>query len=120
MQRPPQEKLDRIPRYAYEYIEFLERQHAADIKYIAEITVDDNTSNVKVDGHSMRPDRPLPKNSGVDFYLGKSREKYRDMINVRHKRTSPDELEISSSGAGRLSVSPQSGNVIRVFLAEDS
>lgn len=62
-------------------------------------------------------DRPLPKNSQVDFYMGTSREKYRNMITVNHVRSkNGDWLRIASSDG--ISINPVAFNVIKVGVAK--
>ena len=60
-------------------------------------------------------DQGLPMDSEIDFYLGDSRQKYRNMITVQHLRTKDRKVLRVSSGGGTLVIKPGGGcNVIQV------
>lgn len=103
----------RLPQWAQRKLRNLEAQAANLQAHIDELKSSHPDSNVKV-SPGIRDDYGLPPDSEIDFYLGDSREKWRDMITVQHLRTK-DRKVLRISGNGQLVLLPSGGcNMIEI------
>jgi hypothetical protein len=109
--------VSKLPKWAQDHIRHLEmtiQRHEERINELSSIFPD---TNVKVTQHHIYPDVTLPPDSSVDFYMGESRERYRDMLTVKHDSNCPGWLDLHGSN-GRLIVAASSSNSFRVRIAD--
>jgi hypothetical protein len=104
----------KLPIWAQTQILTLEGQVRELKAHIERLEKEAPDSNVKVSFYGVYKDYGLPMDSYVDFYLGESRQKYRDMVTVQHLKTKDSKvLRISTSG--QLVIRPGGGcNAIEV------
>ena len=113
--RPADADIARLPLWAREHVKYLRHLNTEKDKQIAELTSDHPDSNVQLNGHLSYPNKTLPPDSEVIFYMGDSRDKYRETIEVRHLRDQPGTLTFTTSGA-YITMRPWASNVMRVSI----
>ncbi len=112
--RPTDHQMGAMPRYASRYIEQLERALELASRRLAPRDENAAGSNV-VTYDYVNPERGLGKDARVRFYLGGT---HREENSVCVNHNGPYELEVTTSGPGRLTFQPVSGNVMRVKLED--
>lgn len=112
--RPTDRQMDSMPKYASRYIRQLEQALEAASRKLAPRDERVAGSNV-VTYDYINPERGIGKDAQVRFYLGGT-HKEENSVCVNHN--GPYELEVTTSGPGRLTFQPVSGNVMRVTLAD--
>lgn len=119
------EHMDRLPKWAQEYISnllnTLEKANNTIDQLNAEKEAEFPNSNVKVSAlgiGSRYKDRPLPPDSEIDFYMNGSVQKYDDTIIIRHDRNDSNILYICSYGGEGLSVIPRASNAINIRIVK--
>jgi hypothetical protein len=90
-------------------------------RHVGEMTSQHPNTNVKVHNWLTGPDKDLPPDSSIDFYLAENREKYDRTINVQPVRYSCNMLQITASSFGRyhMVIEPASSNRVFVTFQED-
>ncbi len=104
-----------LPVWAQQHIAHIQRRLDEATTRIEHLSGKHAGSNVQISSHYTYPDLTLPPDSQIDFYLGKDRQKYRDMISVRHMRSREGVLYVQGGG-GYLSVRPVVSNVVEITL----
>lgn len=100
--------LAKLPKWAQTRIEDLERHNMSLQAHIEDLEREAPDSNVKMAYHTHK-DYGLPMDSSIDFYMGESRQKFRDMISVQHIRTK-DRKVLRVSASDSIVVRPGGGN----------
>lgn len=118
IERLTEDQMEKLPKWAQKYIERLEYRHKRDNEFVRKAAEGDPDSNTQVDGIVMYPDRMLENNASINFFLGESRERHADTVNVGVARGQQDELRIMSNSRKRMVITPQSGNVFRLKLVD--
>jgi len=103
-----------LPAYTQRYIELLEKENSEKAATIRELSGDVTGSNVVTYDYT-NPERALGKDARVRFYIGGTHQE-ENSVCVNHN--GPYELEVTTSGPGRLTFQPVSGNVMRVKLED--
>lgn len=103
-----------LPGYVQRYIELLEKENAEKNDRIKILSGNVSGSNV-VTYDYVNPERALGKDARVRFYMGGTHQE-ENSVCVNHN--GPYELEVTTSGPGRLTFQPVSGNVMRVTLQD--
>lgn len=94
---PPDDMKQRLPVWAQEYIKHLERQNSGLLREITKANDGPADSNIKIHTYGIYPDRLLGSDEPVEFYLGESRERWDDMVIVRHGKDG--ELDVTGHGS---------------------
>ena len=116
------EQRARLPKKVQSRLTYLEDQveylndRIATILATTDGAIPDTNVRVSANGYGATyTDRPLPKDTAIDFYLDGSRKKYRNMITVNHVH-SRAVLRIAASDG--LTITPVASNVIEVGVAK--
>jgi len=116
----PRGSVERLPKWAIEYIGSLKMALDQVHKELDRVSKAHPGSNLMLDGKVGYPAVSLPDSATVQFYLGKDREDYRDLIEVHHNRNQASgrdrvSLEVTAYG-GQLCVLPRVSNGIALML----
>lgn len=98
------EKFDRLPKWAQDEIRRLENKNEHLFKVLDEINGDTQTNTFLNEGLS---ERPLPKNSCVDFKIG---ENNINTVSVYIKKNGTIDINASSKKAQQLVIIPNAAN----------
>lgn len=114
----PRGDVKRLPKWAQEYIDGLQREITRQDKHIKEISSGHPGSNVVLDpiGYAQ-PEVTLPPDSVIRFYLSKERNGYNGLLEVHVNRQDPSRVEVRSGG-GPLSIIPHVSNAVTIGIAE--
>lgn len=115
MAREANQDLSRVPKWAQDKINGLEKRVTELKNHVAELSSPHPGTNVAIDQHHIYPDVELPEFSQVLFYLGDERDRWHDAIEVRISRNHPGQLEIRGPGEG-LRIIPSTYNGVRMEL----
>lgn len=105
-------KVYRLPRWAQEYVDHLERRAVAAERELTIIKQAHPDSNVFRVWGLRSDDQPLDKNAEIRFQIDE--HDWHDSISVRHVRQEPGTLQIM--GDRTIAIEPRSGNLIYVRL----
>lgn len=108
---PPKGDLQRLPKWAQEYIRGLKLEISNQDRYIKELTSEYPGSNLVLNANIGRPDKTLPPDSTIRFHVGTDRES-EDSFEVHHNRRTKTGIEVRSYSMGPMLISPRSGNSI--------
>src|ERR1700755_3600979 len=112
---PPRGDVNRLSKWAQEYIGNLKREIERQDRHIKEISSNHPDTNVILNTNIGQPDVTLPISASVRFYLGDNREDYTDCIEFHHSRRDNREIEVVAYG-GRFSLNPASGHSVSLRL----
>jgi hypothetical protein len=116
MARQANEDITRLPKWAQDRITNAEA-HVTSLKArLAEVSGQHEGSNVAVDGHHVYPDVTLPNNSGILFYLGSDRDRWKNTVEIQvREKQGKIGLEIRGADKG-IRLIPSSYNSVRLML----
>lgn len=116
MAREPNTDITRLPKWAQDRINNAEA-HVTQLKRrLAEVSNQHEGSNVAIDGHHVYPDVYLPNNSGVLFFLGADRDRWKNTVEIQVKdKNGVTSLEVRGADKG-IRIIPSSYNSVRVTL----
>jgi hypothetical protein len=111
----------KLPKWAQEYIEDLKRDLERTQDQVTLVSAQHPGSNLMLDGKRGYPAVSLPDSATVQFYLGKEREDFNNLIEVHHNRNTASgrertSLEVTAYG-GQLLVMPRVSNGIALMLS---
>ena len=116
MAREPNKDLSRLPKWVQEKLESNDREIANLKDRIAELSNEHPGSNVAIDGHHVYPDRTMPNNSGILFYLGTDRDRWKNTVEIQVRdKNGVTSLEVRGADKG-IRIIPSSYNSVRVTL----
>lgn len=106
-------RIPKLPAWARDLINHLDRQLAEARETIAKLNEGPADSNVRVDTHSVRPDRLLGRNIPVSFDLAAG------TIVIKHDGDEALEVYCTGTGASYYPhVLPSTANTFRIRLGE--
>jgi hypothetical protein len=113
----PKGDIRKLPKWAQEHVEDLKRELARTDAEYNRVSNQHPESNLKLDGKVGYPPVGLPSNASIQFYMGDSREDYKDLFEIRHNRDNSHALEVYGYG-GAVVIMPSSSNHIQLVLGQ--